>query len=70
MNRLYKSTTDRKLSGLCGGIAETYGFDPTLVRLAFVFLLIFTGFVPMILLYIAGMIIVPDRPSQNDGIIK
>lgn len=62
MKRLYRSTTDRKIAGICGGIGETYSFDPTLVRLLFVFLLIATGIVPLLLTYIIGWIIIPEAP--------
>ena len=33
---LFRSTTDRKIKGVCGGIAEKFGWDPSLVRLAFI----------------------------------
>jgi phage shock protein C len=55
--RLTRSTTDRKLGGVCGGIAEYAGLDPTLVRLAFV-LLAFCGF-GAVAVYLAAMIVVP-----------
>ena len=43
MRKLYLSKTDRKIFGICGGIAESYDLDPTLVRLALVFLCLATG---------------------------
>ncbi len=36
--KLYKSSTDKKIAGVCGGIAEYFNIDPTLVRLAWVVL--------------------------------
>lgn len=56
--RLYRSTTDRKLCGVCGGIAEYFHIDSTLVRLALVLLTIF-GF-SGILVYIIAAIIMPE----------
>lgn len=47
MTRLYRSEDDRILGGVCGGIAEVYGFDPTIVRLVAV-LLIFSGISPLV----------------------
>lgn len=41
--RLYKSSVDRKLCGVCGGIAEYFEIDPTLVRLAWIILTVFGG---------------------------
>lgn len=55
--RLVRSHTDRYIAGVCGGIAETYGINSTLVRLAFVIatLLGFGG----VILYIAAWILMP-----------
>ena len=41
--QLRRSQTDRKISGVCGGIAEYLNVDPTLVRLAAVVLAVITG---------------------------
>jgi phage shock protein C len=61
--RLYRSRKDRMLTGLLGGVAEYLGdIDPTVVRLAYVFLTIFTAFIPGIAAYIIGSAIVPDQP--------
>ena len=57
--RLKKSLTDKKISGVCGGIAEYLGWDPTLVRLlwaAITMLACGTG----IIAYILAMIIIPE----------
>lgn len=61
--KLYKSETDKKISGVCGGIAETYNLDSTIVRLIWaVFALVYgTGLV----LYIVAAIIIPDKPEQR-----
>ncbi|MEE1229364.1 MAG: PspC domain-containing protein [Lachnospiraceae bacterium] len=56
--KLYKSDTDRKISGVCGGLAEYFGIDSTLVRLLFV---IFALVGPGVILYIAAALIMPDR---------
>jgi len=52
------------LGGVCAGIADFFGLDPTLVRLFFVFLAIFAG--GGVLLYILLWIIVPTEPKHND----
>lgn len=57
MKKLYKSTRDRMICGVCGGIAEYMQVDPTLVRLAAV-VLGFTG--SGLLIYIVAAIIMPD----------
>jgi phage shock protein C len=58
--RLYKSRTNRMIDGVCGGVAEYFGLDPTLVRIAWVLLTVLGG--SGILLYIAAMIIMPTSP--------
>ena len=55
--RLYRSRTSRLLGGVCGGIAEYFGWDPTLVRLAFVASLLLPG--PQLLLYLVAWIVIP-----------
>lgn len=59
MKRLYRSRSDRKIAGICGGLAEYFNIDPTLIRLIAVALLIFTGFLPMLLVYLISWIVIP-----------
>ncbi len=59
--RLYRSSTNRVFSGVCAGIAEYFGGDPTMVRLATAFLGLITGIFPMLILYIVAAIVVPER---------
>lgn len=62
--QLHRSRTNRVLAGVCGGIAEYYGSDPTAVRLAALLIGLFTGIVPMVVAYIVAAIVVPD----GDGV--
>ena len=55
--RLYRSVSNRMLSGVCGGIGEYFDIDPTLVRLAWVILTCFGG--AGIWAYIIAAIIIP-----------
>lgn len=41
--RLYRSTTDRKIAGVCGGLGEHLNIDPTIIRIIFLILLLFVG---------------------------
>ncbi len=59
--RLYKSRLERKLFGVCGGIATYANVDPTIIRILFV-VAAFASFGFMILLYIVMAIIVPNEP--------
>ncbi|VVC00026.1 PspC domain protein [uncultured archaeon] len=62
--KLYKSGNEKILAGVCGGIAEYYGWDPTMVRLATV-LLALCG--PGLVLYIAAWLVMPKNPDHNWG---
>lgn len=58
--KLKRSLSDRKITGLCGGLGKFFGFDSTLIRLFFI-VVAFTPFiVPIIVTYIAGSILVPE----------
>ncbi len=58
--RLYKSEDNRILCGVCGGIGEYLGIDPTLVRLVWVLITLAAG--AGVLLYIIAAIIIPREP--------
>ncbi|MDR3594996.1 PspC domain-containing protein [Clostridium sp.] len=60
--KLYLSSTDKKLAGVCGGIAEFFGIDSTLVRLGYAALVICAG--SGILLYILCVLIIPKKPIE------
>lgn len=61
--RLYKSRTNRMISGVLGGLGEYLGVDPTLLRLAWVAITALTGFIPGIIAYIIAAVIIPDQPK-------
>ena len=57
--RLYRSTENRMVAGVCGGIAEYFNVDPVLIRIAFVILLL-PGGLPGILPYLILWLVVPN----------
>lgn len=61
--KLYLSDTDKKLSGVCGGIAEYFDVDSTMVRLLWVVFTVITGVVPGLLAYIIAAVIMPHKPA-------
>lgn len=61
IHRLYKSRTSRMIDGVCGGTAEFFGVDPTLVRVAWLLLCLAGGL--GVILYILAMIIMPKNPG-------
>lgn len=60
--RIYRSRTDRQIAGICGGLGSYAGLDPVLVRLVVVAATCLTGFIPGLVAYLFGWIIVPDEP--------
>lgn len=53
-------STNKVLAGVCGGIAEYFEIDPTLVRICYAALSIFTAAFPGVLLYIIMLILMPQ----------
>jgi phage shock protein C len=60
--RLYRSRDDRMLAGVAGGLAELWDADPSLVRIVWALLVIFTGGLAFVL-YIIMAIVVPEEPE-------
>lgn len=56
--RLTRSTSDRTVAGVCGGLGEYFGVDPTFIRLGFALLAVLGG--PGVLLYIILWIVMPE----------
>ena len=63
--RLYRSKEQRLLLGVCGGIAEYFDVDPTIVRVLFVIAALAAG--PGILAYLIMAIVIPPRPALPPG---
>ena len=61
--KLYKSNHDIKIDGVCGGIADYFDFDVTLVRLAWIFFGCLAG--GGVIAYIACMIVMPREPYNR-----
>ncbi len=61
--KLYRSSQDKKILGVCGGIAEYFEIDSTIVRLAWLLLTVFAGL--SIWIYIIAAIIMPNDPGYT-----
>ncbi len=60
--KLYKSNSDKKIDGVCAGIAEYFGIDSTIIRLIWVLVALFAG--SGILLYIIAALVMPRNPEN------
>ena len=58
---LYRSTSDKMIGGVCGGLGKYFEIDPTVVRL--IFALFFFGFGSGFLVYVLLWIIMPEEPQ-------
>ena len=64
--RLTRSTTDRKIAGVCGGLAEYFNVDATLVRVIWAILTIIPGCIVLgIVEYLVAWFIMPDSPATH-----
>src|SRR5262245_46347300 len=60
--RLYREPEEKKIAGVCGGLADYFGIDPTLVRLAVVLLALTTGV--LLFVYVIAAVVIPERPPS------
>ena len=59
--KLYRSRTDKKVCGVCGGLAEYLDMDPTIIRLICAFAILFAGF--GLLAYFIAALVIPNQPT-------
>lgn len=65
--KLYLSDTDRKISGVCGGLGEYFNIDSTIIRLLWVLLLLPTALIGGTIAYFIAAAIIPKRPIDNNS---
>lgn len=63
--KFYRSSTDRKLAGIFGGLGEAFDIDPAYLRLAFVLLAVVTGVIPALIGYAVGWLVTQEAPSAS-----
>ena len=63
VKKLYRSRKDKMIAGICGGIGEIYSLDPTMIRLVYALITIFSAGTA-ILVYILGWIIIPEEKPE------
>jgi len=67
MKRLYKSRTNKVISGVCGGVAEYFNWDPSIVRLIWAAAIVFTAGTLALVLYIICACVLPVGPVDDGG---
>lgn len=61
MDKKLKRSSKKIIAGVCGGIAEYYGWEPTMTRLGYVLLTFFTGVFPFLIFYIIAALVMPSE---------
>ncbi len=59
--RLFRSRENKVLAGIFGGLGDYFDIDPTVLRLGWLLVFIFTGIFPGLLAYIVAIIVVPHK---------
>lgn len=67
LKKFHRSSQDRRLAGLFGGLGEAFGVDPAYLRLAFIVFALITGVVPAIIGYAIGWLITQEEPAGGGG---
>jgi phage shock protein C len=65
---LQRSKKNRMIAGVCGGIAKTLGWDPTLVRVTYVLASVLSAAFPGILVYIILWVLMPEENGETLGV--
>lgn len=63
MKKLYLSDTNKKLGGVCGGLGEYFGKDPTLFRILFILVTLIWG--AGLVLYLIMWLVIPRKPKEK-----
>ncbi len=63
--KLYRSSKQRMIAGICGGLAEYFDVDVNIMRLLFVAISLLSVLFPMVIFYIIAWIIVPDEKKSK-----
>ena len=65
--RLYRTTDDKMIAGVCGGLARYFNMDPTLVRVVVALLVLLTLGFPGVIGYIVLVFVMPEQPAALDA---
>ena len=65
-NKKLTRSTNKMLGGVCGGIAEFFDIDPTLIRVCYAALSVFSAAFPGLILYIILMLIMPKKDKNDE----
>ena len=64
MKKLYRSRENKVLAGVIGGIGEYFDVDPVILRIAWIFIVVFTALMPGIIVYLLAIVIISKRSKE------
>lgn len=70
MKKFYRSTSDQKIAGICGGIGEMLNIDSNIIRLFLILATLLSGFFPFVVTYILAWILFPEDSLINENNLK
>ena len=65
MKKIYRLKEDKKIAGICAGIADMFNIDVTIVRIAVVFITVLTSVSPGVIAYLVGWYLIPERENAQ-----
>lgn len=68
MRKLYRSRYDKKIAGVCGGLGNYFSIDPVFIRLIAIFVMVLTGFIPLLIIYLIASLVIPLEPPNTPAI--
>jgi phage shock protein PspC (stress-responsive transcriptional regulator) len=70
MRKLFRTRHNKKIGGVCGGIGNYLHIDPTIIRIFFIFICVFTAILPLVIGYIISCIIIPIEPINTKEMFR
>lgn len=65
--RLYRSEKNKVFAGICGGLGEYLNIDPTVLRIVWLLIVIFSGIFPGVIAYVFAIFIMPPHPGSREA---
>jgi len=62
--KLYRSLTQKMMAGVCGGLAEYFDIDVSIIRLIFIAIALASALIPMFIFYIIAWIVIPSQAAS------
>lgn len=65
MKKLYRSRSNKKIAGVCGGLGKYWSIDPTILRIITIVLFFLTAIIPVLVAYFIAVLVIPLEPEAK-----